>query len=185
MPYDSYYAPAVDGFSLILSALGGLDPSVRRFLDGVGLHLSLFSYDLAFFGESICSHLQTLACVAAGRVCLIVELVGLVLKAVGLFLTVILNSSRSYRRCFRIVRRKDTLSRWGPAPNYATFRSGSQIKAVGGLAVVSSGTFYVRRAAEERLRAARALTEEARQWHQRLAADFSARAQEPERKASC
>jgi hypothetical protein len=46
--------------------------------------------------------------------------------------------------------------------------------------VVSNERFYVRRAAEERLRAARALTEAARERHMQLARDFAARAQEPQ-----
>jgi hypothetical protein len=50
--------------------------------------------------------------------------------------------------------------------------------------VVSNQRFYFRRAAEERMRAARALTEEAKNWHQRLAMDFAARAQEQELQAS-
>lgn len=46
--------------------------------------------------------------------------------------------------------------------------------------MVSNQRFYFRRAAEERLRATRALTLEAREWHQSLANDFAARAQERE-----
>ena len=46
-----------------------------------------------------------------------------------------------------------------------------------GLQVLSDQRFYFRRAAEERLRAARALTSEARDRHQSLANDFAKRAQ--------
>ena len=44
--------------------------------------------------------------------------------------------------------------------------------------VVSNQMFYCRRAAEERMRAARALTPAARAWHQGLANDFAGRAAE-------
>jgi hypothetical protein len=46
-----------------------------------------------------------------------------------------------------------------------------------GLQVLSDQRFYFRRAAEERARAARALTPQAREWHQSLATDFAQRAQ--------
>ena len=44
--------------------------------------------------------------------------------------------------------------------------------------MVSNQRFYYRRAAEERMRAARALTEPARELHIRLANEFAVRAQE-------
>jgi len=47
---------------------------------------------------------------------------------------------------------------------------------VGELAMESNHRFYVRRAAEERSAARRAMTEQARTWHAKLAIDFAARA---------
>ena len=44
--------------------------------------------------------------------------------------------------------------------------------------MVSNHRFYARRAAEEFSRAARALTDEGREWHQQLAESFAKRAQE-------
>jgi hypothetical protein len=44
--------------------------------------------------------------------------------------------------------------------------------------MVSNHRFYARRASEEMARAARALTSEAREWHQQLAESFTKRAQE-------
>ena len=44
--------------------------------------------------------------------------------------------------------------------------------------MVSNKRYYARRAAEELSRAARALTAEAREWHQHLADGFLKRAQE-------
>ena len=46
--------------------------------------------------------------------------------------------------------------------------------------MLSDEKFYLIRAIEERMRAARALTEEVRQEHQRLAKQFAARARERE-----
>ncbi len=42
----------------------------------------------------------------------------------------------------------------------------------------SNQRFYMRRAAEERTAAHRAVTEQARQWHHKLAVDFAQRASE-------
>ena len=44
--------------------------------------------------------------------------------------------------------------------------------------MVSNHRFYARRAAEEMSRAARALTSEAREWHEQLAESFARRAEE-------
>ncbi|MDP9413121.1 MAG: hypothetical protein M3Q08_03300 [Pseudomonadota bacterium] len=44
--------------------------------------------------------------------------------------------------------------------------------------MVSNHRFYARRAAEEQSRAARAMTSDAREWHQQLAESFAQRAQE-------
>ena len=44
--------------------------------------------------------------------------------------------------------------------------------------MVSNNRYYARRAAEELSRAARAITEEAREWHQQLADSFMRRLQE-------
>lgn len=44
--------------------------------------------------------------------------------------------------------------------------------------MISDKRFYARRAAEETSRAARALTPQAREWHEHLAAGFSKRASE-------
>lgn len=41
----------------------------------------------------------------------------------------------------------------------------------------SNQRFYLRRAAEERTAALRAVTPQAREWHQKLAIDFAARAE--------
>jgi hypothetical protein len=46
------------------------------------------------------------------------------------------------------------------------------------LAVESNHRFYFRRAAEERLAAQRAITDNARDWHAKLAQQFAARAAE-------
>ena len=46
----------------------------------------------------------------------------------------------------------------------------------GGTAVESNQRYYFRRAAEERLAAQRAMTENAREWHAKLAQQFAARA---------
>ena len=43
--------------------------------------------------------------------------------------------------------------------------------------MVSNQRYYLRRAAEERTAAARAITPQAREWHSKLARDFAARAQ--------
>lgn len=43
--------------------------------------------------------------------------------------------------------------------------------------MVSNLRYYQRRAAEERTAAARAVTPQAREWHQKLAQDFAARAE--------
>jgi hypothetical protein len=51
-----------------------------------------------------------------------------------------------------------------------------QIRLWGDGRVVSNQRFYVRRAAEERMRAARSMTEAARERHLRLASEFAARA---------
>jgi len=40
----------------------------------------------------------------------------------------------------------------------------------------SNHRFYMRRAAEERMAARRAMTPQAREWHAKLASDFAARA---------
>jgi hypothetical protein len=43
--------------------------------------------------------------------------------------------------------------------------------------MVSNQRYYMRRAAEERTAAARAITPQAREWHSKLALDFAARAE--------
>lgn len=43
--------------------------------------------------------------------------------------------------------------------------------------MVSNQRYYLRRAAEERTAAARAITPQAREWHSKLASDFAARAE--------
>lgn len=43
--------------------------------------------------------------------------------------------------------------------------------------MVSNHRYYMRRAAEERIAAARAVTPQARDWHSKLAKDFAARAE--------
>ena len=43
--------------------------------------------------------------------------------------------------------------------------------------MVSNQRYYMRRAAEERTAAARAITPQAREWHSKLARDFAARAE--------
>ena len=43
--------------------------------------------------------------------------------------------------------------------------------------MVSNQRYYLRRAAEERTAAARAITPQAREWHSKLARDFAARAE--------
>ena len=43
--------------------------------------------------------------------------------------------------------------------------------------MVSNQRYYQRRAAEERVAAARAITPQAREWHSKLAKDFAARAE--------
>ena len=43
--------------------------------------------------------------------------------------------------------------------------------------MVSNQRYYLRRAAEERTAAARAITQQAREWHSKLARDFAARAE--------
>ena len=43
--------------------------------------------------------------------------------------------------------------------------------------MVSNLRYYQRRAAEERIAAARAITPQARDWHSKLAKDFAARAE--------
>jgi hypothetical protein len=45
-----------------------------------------------------------------------------------------------------------------------------------GLAVESNQRYYFRRAAEERMAAQRAMTQNAREWHAKLAQQFAARA---------
>ena len=47
-----------------------------------------------------------------------------------------------------------------------------------GLAVESNQRYYHRRAAEERMAAQRAITDNARDWHAKLAQQFAARAVE-------
>ena len=47
---------------------------------------------------------------------------------------------------------------------------------VGEQAMESNQRFYVRRAAEERSAARRAMTEQARNWHAKLAVEFAERA---------
>lgn len=51
----------------------------------------------------------------------------------------------------------------------------------------SNQRFYLRRAAEERTAARRAVTPQAREWHQKLAVDFAARAEAslPARAEAC
>lgn len=49
-----------------------------------------------------------------------------------------------------------------------------------GRAVESNHRYYFRRAAEERMAAQRAITDNARQWHAKLAQQFAARAAEAE-----
>jgi hypothetical protein len=46
--------------------------------------------------------------------------------------------------------------------------------------VESNQRYYFRRAAEERMAAQRAITDNARQWHAKLALQFAARAAESE-----
>jgi hypothetical protein len=43
--------------------------------------------------------------------------------------------------------------------------------------MVSNARYYQRRAAEERVAAARAVTPQAREWHSKLSRDFAARAE--------
>jgi hypothetical protein len=43
--------------------------------------------------------------------------------------------------------------------------------------LVSNQRYYLRRAAEERVAALRAITPQAREWHSKLAKDFAARAE--------
>ena len=43
--------------------------------------------------------------------------------------------------------------------------------------MVSNARYYQRRAVEERMAAARAITPQAREWHSKLARDFAARAE--------
>ena len=43
--------------------------------------------------------------------------------------------------------------------------------------MVSNARYYYRRAIEERMAAARAITPQAREWHSKLASDFAARAE--------
>jgi hypothetical protein len=43
--------------------------------------------------------------------------------------------------------------------------------------MVSNARYYQRRAVEERIAAARAITPQAREWHSKLAQDFAARAE--------
>jgi hypothetical protein len=43
--------------------------------------------------------------------------------------------------------------------------------------MVSNQRYYLRRAAEERSAAARAITPQAREWHSKLSKDFAARAE--------
>jgi hypothetical protein len=43
--------------------------------------------------------------------------------------------------------------------------------------MVSNARYYQRRAVEERIAAARAITPQAREWHSKLARDFADRAQ--------
>ena len=43
--------------------------------------------------------------------------------------------------------------------------------------MVSNQRYYQRRAAEERIAAARAITPQAREWHSKLAKDFADRAE--------
>ena len=43
--------------------------------------------------------------------------------------------------------------------------------------MVSNERYYMRRAAEERMAAQRAITPQAREWHSKLAKDFAARVQ--------
>ena len=51
-------------------------------------------------------------------------------------------------------------------------------RAAGGRLMVSNQRFYMRRAAEERTAAQRAITPQAREWHSKLAEDFARRAVE-------
>jgi hypothetical protein len=50
--------------------------------------------------------------------------------------------------------------------------------------MVSNERYYMRRAAEERTAAARAITPQAREWHSKLAQDFAARAESSTRAVS-
>ncbi len=89
------------------------------------------------------------------------------------------------RRWFRIVHRKRLPDRWREPQDQISIQLHILVLRVrGNWDVVSNERFYLRRAAEERTRAARALTEEARELHQRLARHFAARAQERELQAS-
>lgn len=56
----------------------------------------------------------------------------------------------------------------------------SSLGTVRGLGVESNQRYYFRRAAEERMAAQRAITENARKWHAHLAQQFAARAAEYE-----
>lgn len=52
----------------------------------------------------------------------------------------------------------------------------AEVKFGGGKQVESNQRFYLRRAAEERTAAHRAVTPQAREWHSKLAQDFARRA---------
>ena len=52
----------------------------------------------------------------------------------------------------------------------------AEVMAGGGDVMVSNQRFYMRRAAEERTAAQRAITPQAREWHSKLAEDFARRA---------
>ncbi len=49
----------------------------------------------------------------------------------------------------------------------------------------SNERYYRRRAIEERMAARRAVTEQAKAWHAKLAEDFTSRATDPSAAASC
>lgn len=49
--------------------------------------------------------------------------------------------------------------------------------------MVSNQRYYLRRAAEERIAAHRAITPQAREWHSKLARDFAARAEASSKQA--
>jgi len=87
------------------------------------------------------------------------------------------------RRLLRIVHRKSCSARLRRSQKFDSVHHDATPDRAGlgdrgATKVVSNQRFYYRRAAEERMRAARALTPAARAWHQGLANDFAQRAVE-------